>query len=300
MVGFSYSEDAARLERALEERGIAHDFVAVDGKLRVNLKVFDESQRVMTEFNERGGRVPVEAVDRLLAKVDRYLDRAALIVLTGSVPEGVPNGIYGTIIRMAHKKGVRAVLDASGALLAEGLREKPFLIKPNRDEFMGLFGEELAAGKRVEEIAREVVAQGVDYVCVSMGAEGCLLAGSDGVLAADAPDVEVRGIQGAGDSLVAGMCAALARGQSGTPGGSDREKMTGGAGAGRYAQGAPDQTGAPGGSGGEKETGAPAQSELLRCAVAAAGASLMRPGTQMCTREDFLALYDRVKIRPVQ
>lgn len=254
-LGFNYAENAALLEQSLDEQGIAHDFVEVPGSLRMNLKLFDESRRVMTELNERGGAVDAAAVERLIGKTEQYLDQAELLVLSGSAPQGVPESIYGQLIRLAREKGVRTVLDASGALFREGLKEKPFLIKPNRDEFEEAFGTELSAGKSMAGIAQEIVAQGVEYVCVSLGDRGAMLACEEGVFLADAPDVEVQGVQGAGDSLVAGMCAALT---------------------GKYK---------------------PDAEALLRFAVAAAGASLMRPGTQMCLREDFCKLLKEVRIQ---
>ena len=335
-LGFNYAEDAALWERTLEERGIAHDFVTVPGNLRMNIKVFDESRRAMTEFNARGGRVPPGAVQSLLQKLDRYLGRAELLVMSGSAPEGVPDDIYGTMIRMARGKGVRTVLDASGALLAEGLREKPLLVKPNLDEFREMFREELAAGKSMERIAGELVAQGVGGVCISMGAEGAMLVCADGIFTAGAPDVEVRGVQGAGDSMVAGMCAALAGGAgfravarkaagkvavagSGagfetTAGKVDGKGITddsstnleaasgnasvadSGAGSEAAARSMLESDSIAGGK--EKAPGI-FGAELLRCATAAAGGSLMQPGTQMCTRDDFQALYGKTAIKKI-
>ena len=76
--------------------------------------------------------------------------------------------------------------------------------------------------------------------------------GSHSVYLAKALDIEVKGIQGAGDSLVAGICLAMTRGEG--------------------------------------------EEEMLRCAAAAAGASLLQEGTQMCTLEDFRSLLERVEI----
>lgn len=319
-LGFNSADDAALLERTLEEREIAYDFVMVPGNLRMNIKVFDESRRAMTEFNARGGEAPQEAVRSLLQKLDRYLDRAELLVLSGSAPKGVPEDIYGTMIRMARGKGVCTVLDASGSLLAEGFRAKPFLVKPNLDEFQNMFREELAAGRSVEEIAGELVTQGVGGVCISMGADGAMLVCADGIYTAGAPDVEVKGVQGAGDSMVAGMCAALAGGAgfcatigsaagkvTDDNGSTDSEMMIGSA-AGKAAKddGSMNPEAAIGNmlrddsiAGGKEKAPAFSGAELLRCATAAAGGSLMRPGTQMCTRDDFWALYGQTLIREI-
>ena len=55
---------------------------------------------------------------------------------------------------------------------------------------------------------------GVKYVCISMGKEGALLVSGDRAWFSEGADVPVRGVQGAGDSLVSGICMAILDGVS--------------------------------------------------------------------------------------
>ena len=50
---------------------------------------------------------------------------------------------------------------------------------------------------------------GIPYLCISMGADGALLLDSEHAYRAKALPVEAKGLTGAGDSMVAGMCRAL-------------------------------------------------------------------------------------------
>jgi 1-phosphofructokinase len=50
---------------------------------------------------------------------------------------------------------------------------------------------------------------GVGIVCCSMGGDGAIIVDKDAAFFAPALDVEVKGLQGAGDSLVAGLCKGL-------------------------------------------------------------------------------------------
>lgn len=254
-LGFNFSGDRILVERELDRQEIAHDFVTVEGRLRMNIKLFDQSRKEMTEFNERGEMRNSDAIETLLSKIEGYLERLGMLVISGSAPEGVPSDLYRRIIEKANQKGVRCILDASGPLLAEGIKAKPYLIKPNLDELEGLFGEKLKGeGERIQA-ARTLNRQGIQYVCLSLGKDGAMLIGPKRVCVAKAPDVDVRGVQGAGDSLVAGICLAMSRGVS--------------------------------------------QKDMLRYATAAAGASLRREGTQMCSMEDFLELLEQVEIREI-
>lgn len=210
-VGFNYSDDAV-LERSLDRMGIAYDFVEVPGKLRTNIKAFDTASRVMTEFNESGARVTAVDVEKLMQKVDEYIQKSDLLVINGSAPPGVPADTYRRIIQKINAQGKKAVLDAYGELLLEGIKAAPFLIKPNRDELEAAFGRKIETHADAIAISRQIIAQGVVYVCISMGKDGALLVSRDSVWFSPGADIKVRGVQGAGDSLVAGICMAILAG----------------------------------------------------------------------------------------
>lgn len=208
-MGFAYKEDLSKLYGKLEEEQIPYSFIEVDGRLRVNQKLFDESKSEMTECNEKGCEVRKEDVDKLLALLKEELKDASILVLSGSVPPGVSADIYARMTSMANDAGVNVILDASGELLREGVKAKPYLIKPNKDEFVKTFGT-----GDPENIAKEVLKSGVSHICLSMGADGAKMMRltEDGTVISDrcpAIPVQVRSLQGAGDAMVAGLCKAI-------------------------------------------------------------------------------------------
>lgn len=208
-MGFNFKNNGSMLERVLDERGVKYDFVTTEGAIRTNIKLFDQSCQVMTEINEAGPLVSASAVAALLDKVDAFLERTHILVMSGSIPPGVPTDIYQRLIRMAHKKDVKTVLDASGEPFLLGLQEKPFLIKPNGLEFEQAFKSELKSGAGPIEVARRAVEGGIPYICISMGSDGALLVDKEHIYRAKALPIEARGLTGAGDSMVAGMCYAI-------------------------------------------------------------------------------------------
>lgn len=210
--GFDYLEDSKKLTGLLNRLGCAYLLEPVEGSLRVNVKIFDCSTSVMSEFNEKGSPVTGENVERFLALLYGQMERASVVVVDGSVPPGVPSDLYETVIREAKKRGVKTILDASGELLNNGIKAAPFLIKPNEDELGAAFGAEAACLGDVVALAKRAVDQGVTYVCVSRGGKGAVFASRDHVYAADPLKVDIKGIQGAGDSMVAGFCYGIERG----------------------------------------------------------------------------------------
>ena len=95
--------------------------------------------REQTELNGAGPQIPPEALTRLAETLDT-LGEDDWLVLSGSVPAGVPADIYARLLERVHKNGVRTVLDTSGDALKNALPCAPDLIKPNLDELDALVG----------------------------------------------------------------------------------------------------------------------------------------------------------------
>lgn len=214
-MGFNFKNNGHLLESYLDSHHVKYDFITADGAIRTNIKLFDSSCQVMTEINEAGPLVPKAFVDRLLTDLESALDHADILVLSGSIPPGVPADIYQSIIRTANKKHVRTVLDAAGEPLLLGLKEKPFLIKPNTLEFEQAFQKEIECGMSAPEIAAQAVSSGIPYVCVTMGADGAMLVDREHVYQAKPLSLIPKGLTGAGDSMAAGLCYALQNGLGG-------------------------------------------------------------------------------------
>ena len=212
-LGVSRAENGGLLGAVLEQKRIPHDFYCAPGRLRVNLKLFDRSTGVMTECNEKGEVLPESCLNGFLELAERYLPSAKLLVLSGSVPPGVPDTIYRTLGERAAACGVPTVLDASGPLLREGLRAAPVLIKPNLDELRETFGVEAATHREVVQVGRSLLEKtSVRVLCVSMGSDGAILVTKEEAWYSPGSPVTVRGVQGAGDSMVAGLCLGLLHG----------------------------------------------------------------------------------------
>lgn len=207
-LGFTAGFTGAEIRRRLAAVGCRADFIPVDGLSRINVKL---RTRAETELNGRGPDIPAFALDRLYQQLDR-LDGDDLLVLAGSIPNSLPADIYETILHRLEPKKIRTVVDATGALLSNVLRYRPFLIKPNHHELGELFGVELSSKAEAAQYARKLQAQGARNVLVSMAKDGAVLLTEDGdVREAAAPSGRVKGSVGAGDSMVAGFLAGYFR-----------------------------------------------------------------------------------------
>ena len=201
-LGFIAGFTGKQLVHMLQNRGIKTDFTEVtEGMTRINVK-FDE-----TEINGQGPSVSAKELEMLM-NIIRALKSEDIVVLSGSVPKSISTSVYADILKITSKKGVKTILDASGALLWNALEYKPFLIKPNHHELGEIFNREIEEREEVIFYAKELQNRGAQNVLVSMGANGALLIAEDGkVYEEDAPQGIVQNAVGAGDSMVAGFIA---------------------------------------------------------------------------------------------
>jgi fructose-1-phosphate kinase PfkB-like protein len=134
-----------------------------------------------------------------------------LLVLSGSLPRGVPMDAYAQLIRLAARSGVRTLLDCDGPALAAAVKARPFLVKPNEHELAQWWGKPLRTETGIVRAARSLSAEAGGWVLVSRGGERSLLVNqSSGFLAFAVPRrVKPRNTVGAGDALLAAVAQAL-------------------------------------------------------------------------------------------
>lgn len=193
------------IQAELERRGIPHDFLFVEGETRTNLKVIDPVNSTFTDINEPGITLSDHDLQQVEAKIFHGFGPGTSLVLSGSVPAPVPASQYRRWLERAKALGGKTFLDADGELLREGIKVKPFLVKPNLSELERLVGHELPSLADVAEAARELLKQGGEYLVVSLGEEGALFAAQDQIIHAEALPVEVKSTVGAGDAMVAAL-----------------------------------------------------------------------------------------------
>ena len=218
-LGFISGFTGKALEQGLAEQGMRTDFIELDkGFTRINVKIKSdgaaegiEFNRSETEINGQGPTISGEAIDELFAKIGR-MSQEDILVVSGSVPASMPDDIYERIMEKTSKAGIMTVVDATGSLLLNVLKYKPFLIKPNNDEVSEMLGEHLETTEEIAWGAKQLRAKGARNVLISRGAKGAVLVTeTDEVIAADAIKCDAVNTVGAGDSMVAGFLAGFMR-----------------------------------------------------------------------------------------
>jgi 1-phosphofructokinase len=190
---------------------ITDRFSRTAGDTRVNIKLLHNADT--TDINLPGLAITPDKLSELTDTVLGLAGPDSLVVLAGSVPAGLNDGIYRELIAALSTRGARALLDTSGAPLAAALddqaRHLPDCVKPNRAELEAWIGHPLPDMACVADAARALLARGIRLVVVSLGEKGALFASSAQVLLASLPVVACASTVGAGDAMVAGIVAAV-------------------------------------------------------------------------------------------
>lgn len=200
------------LEELLDAAEVPRRSIPIAGHTRISQTVLDRGSGLEYRFVPEGPSLAEREWHSTLAAVEAL--EGGWLVASGSLPPGAPKDFYAQAAAIAARRGTRFVLDTSGEALRLGLEQGGVdLVKPSLGEFEALTGRTLRDPKLLEDAALDVVRSGsAARIAVTLGRDGALLATAEGVLRLPALEVEVKGAVGAGDSFLAAMTLALARG----------------------------------------------------------------------------------------
>ena len=204
-----------RLQNLLEEEGLDHRPFSIDGMIRENLVILEESTGQQYRFGMPGPKLQEKEWEQFLEKLSAIDPAPDFVVASGSLPPGVPPDFYAQVARVAKKRGTKTIVDVSGKALQEAVEEGVFLIKPNVGEFRELIGEKIKEKSQIKAEAQKMVKNGrCEVLVISLGAAGALAVSKDFAEHILPPTVPIVSKVGAGDSMVAGITLSLARGKS--------------------------------------------------------------------------------------
>ena len=232
VVGLAGGANGAALTSGLASLGIPANLTPIAGETRRTFAVLDEGRRTAALFNEPGPPISAAEFSEFLFSLEKVLTGCSAIVLSGSLPPGLPADIYATLIRTAaatpltpssppspssDPQNIPVALDAHGEALRLGVAAGPAIIKPNLAELEELAGQPLSlAGDgtgrpSVASAAAELRSAGAEAVVVSLGPAGLYADTAAGGWRVVPPPVDAPNPTGAGDAVLAGLTRGLVR-----------------------------------------------------------------------------------------
>ena len=209
--GFLGGKTGEFIEEKLNEYNIRQDFVKIQGDTRECIAIITDDL-TQTEILEPGPEVKISEQDEFIKKYTELIKDSDIIVASGSLPRNIPKDFYKKLIKMANDLGKKFLLDTSGELLKEGIKAKPFFIKPNKDEIEALTGRKIETIEDAIAEIKEFHKQGIELVVISLGSDGSVAGYNNKFYKVNVPKVNAVNPVGSGDSYVGGIAVALQRG----------------------------------------------------------------------------------------
>ena len=208
IAGFTGEE----IENKIKAFGCNTDFIKLNnGMSRINVKLKSNEE---SEINGQGPSISDQDLEELYRKLE-LLREGDILVLAGSIPATLPKNIYEIIMERLSGKGIRFIVDATGELLLNVLKYKPFLIKPNHHELAELFNATIENEDDIVIYAKKLREMGAQNVLISRAGDGAIfVTEKDEIIKSDVPKGTLINSVGAGDSMVGGFIAGYLKNKS--------------------------------------------------------------------------------------
>ncbi len=205
-------QNSADFEAELSACGIKYVPIYVHGRIRENITIHPE-EAPETRISFEGCHVSAETAGEIFDMILPLCDAETVFTFNGRMPAGLSVAEIAPHLERVKAAGAHLAVDSGTFTMEDFIDVKPWLIKPNQEEISRCVGREITTAAEAMEAAQTLHAKGIENVMVSMGGKGAVLVCSAGRFEAQVPKIDVISTIGAGDSSVAGFCAAFAAGK---------------------------------------------------------------------------------------
>lgn len=209
--GLTIGATGRAMTAALQEFDVPEAFLQLDdsGRGHTRRTVVVHDGLATTSFYEPGPRLIAADAKALIEHVRALVGGATALVISGSLPPGLPDDTVARLASLAHDHGIPAVVDT--AVMLALAAKTGAVLNPNRAELAIAVGvPDLPTLTDVVEAARHLVSEGANALVVTLGSEGMVAVTKDAVLRSRPPTVLSGNPTGAGDACAAALTARLA------------------------------------------------------------------------------------------
>jgi tagatose 6-phosphate kinase len=210
-LGFAGGATGNQLVEGLRSLAIRVHDIPTAGSTRTNLEIVEDTGGV-TEILEPGQHISPGELQHFVETFTKLLNESnepPTVIMSGSLPEGVPPDQYKLLVELAHESGSRVFLDTSGDPFKFALAGKPDFVKPNRAEAEFWSGQAISGPASANEILGAMLKAGAVAGAITLGSAGLIWQSSTGdTLLANAPKLSALSCVGSGDSTLAGFAFA--------------------------------------------------------------------------------------------
>ncbi|PPE06495.1 1-phosphofructokinase [Mesoplasma corruscae] len=192
--------------------GLSNHFILNKGVTRTNFKIKNLAKKSETELNGVGSEVSKHTIHQLLEFLEKKIQPADIVIASGSLPIGINNNIYNEIGNIVNDKKGMFILDTSKENMINGLKAKPFLIKPNIEEICEILNVKFKeySFDEVQKMIQQLKDMGARNVLFSMGSKGSYyFSENNEIFHTGIATGKLVNSVGSGDSMIGGFTYGL-------------------------------------------------------------------------------------------
>lgn len=213
LLGFTGGIIGKYISQKLKEEGINFVNINIKDESRICTLIVDSERGVFTVINEKGPEVSDDEIKKLYKEYREFSENKDIIIFSGSLPQGCQPSLYRELIKFSKSKDKIFIVDTSGEALKLALSQRPFMVKPNIEEFSELVSKKKTIFLNLEILIKEVkkfyAVTKIPWVTVSLGEKGALFLHDGKTYYSKALPVKTVNSIGSGDALVAGFAVGL-------------------------------------------------------------------------------------------
>lgn len=206
-------QNSSDFEDEIKKSGIFYVPVYSDGRIRENITIHPRNASE-TRISFDDFEPDKSSVEKIFRMASEKCNRNTIFIFAGRLPAGIDSFFVIPFLCEIKNKGARLVIDSSSFGVSDIAKIKPWLIKPNEEELFALTKTDISSFDNAFYAADKLKSVGVENVMASLGGRGALLISDSTRCRVSVPTLSVLSTIGAGDSSIAGFCAAFAEGKS--------------------------------------------------------------------------------------
>lgn len=209
--GFLGGSNGYYISEKIKELALDNRFVRIDEETRICINVTDLTHKTCTEVLEVGPTITQEQTESFINAFEKIIADIDVITISGSLPKGILPDFYRRLIKISQSKSKPVLLDTSGLAFIEGIKAKPYLIKPNEEEIRAVYDGPVETIKDLIEAIKYFKNFGIEFPIISLGKDGSIAGLKDGIYKVSFPQINIVNSVGSGDAFIAGCAVGLSR-----------------------------------------------------------------------------------------
>ncbi len=206
-------ENGASFAAQLQRDGLQFSPIYTPGRIRENITLHpsdDKETRISLDTFSVDEKILAE-MEAVIMKDTKAGD---LMAFAGRLPHGIAKETAIAFLKRLIASGIRLIVDSNSLSPEDLVKIRPWFIKPNEQEIAAFLGRTVTDLQDAADAAYELVGRGVaEEVMISLGGDGAVWSDGKRKLILKVPKLEhPLSTIGAGDSTLAGLLAATAKG----------------------------------------------------------------------------------------